>query len=136
MLSTLKLAQIKQAELPPRSDELVTEAQEALSEALTYIRTLVADLSPPVLQEFGLAVAIKWLGERMERHHLAVTVELMHEHTPVPEHHAMLLFQSVRELLMNSAKHAESKEATVRLEIADEVLRIHVRDNAGRDWNS
>jgi CheY-like chemotaxis protein len=65
----------------------------------------------------------------MDRHQLAVTVELMHEVPPLPEHHAMLLFQSVRELLLNTVKHAESKEATVRLEIADQVLRLHVRDN-------
>jgi signal transduction histidine kinase/CheY-like chemotaxis protein len=130
VLSRLKLAETRRGSgLPAKNQQLLAEAEDALSEALTYIRTLIAELSPPVLHEFGLAMALKWLGEWMDRYQLAVTVELIHEAPPLPEHHAMLLFQSVRELLLNTAKHAGSREATVRLEITDHILRLHVRDN-------
>jgi CheY-like chemotaxis protein len=41
----------------------------------------------------------------------------------------VLLFQSVRELLMNALKHAESKEVAVRLFESDGDLGIEVRDD-------
>ena len=129
VLSKLKLAQTRQVGgMPSRCNNLLKEAEEALGEALTYTRTLVADLSPPILQEFGLSAALKWLGERMERHQLAVTVDIVTDLQALPEHQSMLLFQSVRELLLNVAKHAKSKAATVRLETVDTFMRLEVRD--------
>ena len=74
------------------------------------------DLSPPVLKGEGLADALRWLERPMaELHGLTVTVE-----TDGPVHVAdeavrVLLFQVVRELLFNVAKHAGVDRATVRL---------------------
>ena len=46
----------------------------------------------------------------------------------LPDDHAVLLFQSVRELLINAAKHAKSGTATVYLEYRSDELRIEVQD--------
>ena len=52
----------------------------------------------------------------------------------LPEDQAVLLFQSVRELLINTSKYAGTGEASVELEYRDDQLRIHVRDQgAGFD---
>ncbi|HEY5931663.1 MAG TPA: response regulator, partial [Nitrospira sp.] len=52
----------------------------------------------------------------------------------LPEDQIILLFQSVRELLINSSKHAGTGEATVRMEQRDGLLKIDVRDEgAGFD---
>ena len=68
VLGKLKLGQSRRAnESQEKRDELIAETDELLSDALTYTRTLVADLSPPVLYEFGLPAAFKWLAERMQR---------------------------------------------------------------------
>jgi signal transduction histidine kinase len=46
----------------------------------------------------------------------------------------VLLFQSVRELLINSSKHAGTSEVTVRMEQCHGYLQIEVRDEgAGFD---
>jgi CheY-like chemotaxis protein len=47
----------------------------------------------------------------------------------LPEDQAVLLFQSVRELLINASKHAQSNEAAILLERTDGRLRIEVKDN-------
>ena len=49
-------------------------------------------------------------------------------YSSLPDDCAVLLFQSVRELLMNALKHAESKEVAVRLFERDGDLCIEVRD--------
>lgn len=135
VLCCLNLGQVKRQTLPPKMDELLVETEEALNQALNYCRTLIAELSPPVLRTHGLPAALKWLGEQMQHRGLAVTVELEHpSDMEIPEDTAILLFQSVRELLINVVKHAKSEQATVRLEQRDGTLRVAVRDQgAGFD---
>ena len=114
----------------PGGDTLLKQVDDMLSDALTYTRTLVADLSPTVLRDHGLAAALQWLGSYMQKHHQSVTVTVPDGDGPkLPEDQVLLLFQCVRELLINSSKHAATGEATVRMSQADGMLRIEVQDD-------
>ncbi|MBA3613377.1 MAG: hypothetical protein H0W49_10815, partial [Nitrospirales bacterium] len=127
VLVLLKLGQSKQA--PSRSQELIGQAEDIVNESLTYTRNLLAELSPPVLREFGLFAALRWLGEQMQRYSLTVTVHTdSRGDVRLPEDQAVLLFQSVRELLINVAKHAASKQASIIAEEREGSLRIVVED--------
>lgn len=130
VLGRLKLTQARRmAKLTGRAADLLQETEETLSESLAYTRTLVADLAPPVLHEFGLPAALRWLSDRMRRLDLAVTVEVDERHAcELPEDRAILLFQSARELLINVAKHAGSPHATLRLARGAGELRLEVLD--------
>ncbi|MBD0316806.1 MAG: PAS domain S-box protein, partial [Nitrospiraceae bacterium] len=129
VLSKLKLGQGKRlAQSLPACADVIKQADEVLGQALTYTRTLVTELSPPVLKEFGLSAALKWLGEQMRQHQLTVEVHAPEDEPPVREEHAVLLFQSVRELLINSSKYAGTGAASVSLRRDGDILRIEVRD--------
>ncbi|HZH50058.1 MAG TPA: PAS domain S-box protein [Nitrospira sp.] len=134
-LVRMKLGQIKRLAPPPGQAEIVREAEAVVNEALTYTRTLVTQLSPPVLYEFGLPAALKWLAEQMVRQELSVEVrQSAADRILLPEDQAVLLFQSVRELLINVRKHAGTHQAFVAIEQQDGDLRITVRDEgAGVD---
>lgn len=129
-LAIMKLSQIKQKQgLALVTTDLVNQAQQLVMEALNYTRTLVTDLSPPMLHDFGLPSALSWLADQMQRHQLTVTVETPQEDDlKLPEDQALLLFQSVRELLINVAKHGGTSRATVSLAQHDGALRLEVRD--------
>ena len=130
VLGKLKLGQgLQVADTGSRAREMIKQTDEVLGEALQYTRTLVAELSPPVLHEHGLAAGLLWLAQQMKRHDLAVTVRVPETEIALPEDQAVLLFQSVRELLINSSKHAQSNHAAIVLERADGGLRIDVSDN-------
>jgi CheY-like chemotaxis protein len=63
-------------------------------------------------------------------HHLTVEVTYAQEHIPLSEDQALLLYQSVRELLINVAKHAHASHATVALTIEpNDHLCIVVQDD-------
>ena len=136
VLGRLKLGQAKRlGGLAGPCADLVKDAEGVLHEALAYTRTLVAGLSPPVLHEFGLAAALRWLATQMERYHLTVEVEAPEVSAwPIPEDRAVLLFQSVRELLINTAKHAGVDRATVRLACPAAGVELEVRDE-GRGFD-
>ncbi len=129
VLGKLKLGQGKRlAQSLPSCADVIKQADEVLSQALTYTRTLVTELSPPVLKEFGLSAALKWLAEQMRQHQLTVSVQAPDDEPSVGEEHAVLLFQSVRELLINSSKYAGTGAASVSMRRDEDVLCIEVRD--------
>jgi CheY-like chemotaxis protein len=111
------------------------EVDRMLDQALTYTRTLVAQLSPPVLYQFGVPAALKWLGDQMERHGLRVRTHIGAERLSLSEEEAVLLFQSARELLLNVVKHAGCPLAEMRLDVVAGNLHLTVRDD-GRGFDS
>ena len=127
VLSRIKLGQAKLEEVTPAAMQAMTEVQEVMDRALAYTRTLVAQLSPPILNEFGLLMALRWLADQMQRE-LTVTLDLENEVVSLSEEQSVLLFQSVRELLMNIVKHAGTTEARISVTQAGGVLRICVSD--------
>jgi len=114
---------------------LFQEIEQTFSKALDYTRTLMAELSPPVLHELGLPTALQWLADQMKKDRLRVEVRLGTSHLPLPEHQAILLFHSVRELLLNVAKHAGTNQAILTLDVTDHQLRIAVQDK-GKGFNT
>jgi signal transduction histidine kinase len=136
VLGKIKIGQGKRyAQQSPALAEVMRQVDEVLSDALRYTRTLVAEISPAVLRDHGLPAALKWLGEYMQKLSMRVTVHVPeHLEVVLPEDQAVLLFQSIRELLINASKYAGTGEATVALEYGGDQLRIEVRDRgAGFD---
>lgn len=107
----------------------IQQACELIDESMEESRSLTSQLSPLVLYELGLPAALVWLGQWMhEQHGLAVEVEAAPDAEPGSEETAALLFQAVRELLFNVAKHAGVTTARVILDSADGCVRITVED--------
>jgi len=135
VLGKLKLAQGKRLSVDNAACLAVLNAtDEVLVTALQYTRSLVTELSPPILREHGLAASLKWLAEYMHRYEMEITVILAEEELALPEDQAILLFQSVRELLMNVRKHAGTNAARVRMEWHARGLEIEVSDE-GRGFD-
>ena len=134
VLCRMSLGQAKRIGLPARAEDLIKQTDVMLAEALTYCRTLMAELSPPVLQEEGLPAGLRWLAEHMKNQDLAVTLKIDEVgELPIPDDRAVLLFQSVRELLINVAKHGTVRTATVRMTHENGLLQLVVRDENGFD---
>lgn len=109
--------------------KVIQEADALLDQSLTYTRTLVSQLSPTCLYEFGLYAALVWLGTEMGKQGLTVKINGGNLSLILPENQAVLIFQSVRELLYNVLKHSGVNEVMVNLSIQpDNHLHIEVED--------
>ena len=104
-------------------------ASDLLRRIIDTTRTLTVDLSPPVLADEGVERLIEWLAVRMaDGYGLAVTVRAEGD-TRAPPDVQTLLFQLVRELLLNVVHHAGTATATVTIRRLDgDMLRIDVAD--------
>jgi PAS domain S-box-containing protein len=112
------------------SRQLSHEINRLLSESMDVSRSLTAELSPPILQEGGLEAGLEWLARWMlDRHALRVSLVRQSPLPNLPTDMTVLLFESLRELLFNTVKHARVSSATVVLcPFKDNYVHIQVRD--------
>ncbi len=109
---------------------IIQEADTLLGQSIAYTRTLVAQLSPVALYDLGLPAALVWLGSQMEEQDLKVNVTGGKLALTLPEDVAILLYQSIRELLFNVLKHSGVQEASLTLSLhPDNFLHIEVEDH-------
>ncbi len=115
----------------PIVQQATREIVQLLDESIQESRTLTSELSPPILHEGGLAAGLAWLARWMaDRHGLIVDLSVEGDIPSLAETVKVLLFESVRELLFNAAKHARAGSANVNVRCLQErQLRITVSDN-------
>ena len=106
------------------------EILELLNIAIEDTRDLISELSPPVLYELGFVPAIEWVAQHMQQKH-SVEITLQDDKNPKPlnDEVRVLLYQAVRELLVNVVKHAEARSANISISRDNTGIRIEVSDN-------
>lgn len=122
----------------PRADvsQLAAAVAELIDQANRATRSLAAQLAPAVLHELGLRPALEWLAEEIERRFsLAVTIEDQGLPMELSQEARSIVYRAVRELLINVAKHAAVRRATLRLGQGDGGLVVCVSD-AGQGFQA
>jgi PAS domain S-box-containing protein len=108
--------------------QAIKEVEELIDESIASSRSLTAELSPPILHVAGLNAGLEWLSRQMaDRQGLLVDLEL-EEIGDLPDDLKILLFESVRELLFNVAKHSRTRSSTVNLRQVDGSLQLTISD--------
>jgi signal transduction histidine kinase len=113
----------------------IDEIREMITEAIRYFRTLTFELSPPILYELGLEAAVCSLAEHYQKEH-GIRIDCLLDRQPKPLSDDMrdLLFQGVRELLVNAIKHARAEKITISCRREGTDIRVVVEDDgAGLD---
>lgn len=96
-------------------------------QSITVTRSLTTQLSPPL--HGGLAGGLQWLSKWMKEYHgLHVNITAQEISPQLPEEMRTMLFDSVKELLFNVVKHAETNQAEVSLSQVGRHIRITVED--------
>jgi signal transduction histidine kinase len=94
------------------------------------IRDLMADLRPPVLDDYGLLAALRWHGEQFARRADIPVVVMGEEPAPrLPAHIENALFRIAQEALTNVAKHSQARQATVTVGADSGAVRLVVTDD-------
>jgi len=125
---------IIQTQIPDRAPDLlrsrVDDSLSLVEQTTEQIRDVMANLRPPVLDDYGLVAALNWYGEQFtRRNNIAIAVE---GEEPVPRLDAQVenaLFRIAQEALANAAKHAKATQVTVTIEVDNGNLRLIVVDD-------
>lgn len=115
--------------LDPMSGRL-EESIRLVEETTRQVRNVMADLDPPLLDEYGLFSALHWLCEKFSQWSGVKTTTIGEEfHPRLPKRVEMGLFRIVQEALTNVVKHAQADQVIIRLEEDNRMARVSVEDN-------
>jgi len=138
VLARIHLANLKNSLETQTTHELADSIDTLLESSLRETRSLIFEISPPVLYELGLKPAVEWLAEHYEqRTGVKVKITSDARSASLPEDLNIVLFQSARELLVNIAKHAQAQAVSVDWKHkADFVVLTIQDDGVGFDVNN
>ena len=126
----IRLATLAKSVTDPGLANSLNEICQLLRQLTQETRLLMFELYPPSLYYLGLEAAIKELTDRvMEKYGIHVSFVDDARHKPVDTDVKILLFQAVRELLTNVAKHAQARAVSVIISGSGGNVRITVQDD-------
>lgn len=131
MAVSLDLAQVARS-FPPlnkKAKQSLSEARRVLREMSREIRTLSYLLHPPVLDELGLASAVKEYAQGFsERSGIALEVDVQSDFGRIPQETEIALFRIVQESLANIQKHSGSPTGRIRLRGNHHCVELEISD--------
>ena len=93
------------------------------------VRTISHLLHPPLLDEAGLASALRWYIEGFaQRSKIQVVLDLPEDFDRLSQESETTIFRMVQESLTNIHRHSGSKLAKVRISRSDGDVRVEVED--------
>jgi PAS domain S-box-containing protein len=134
-IQNLALAKIKLGELEREVEQtsdlpVFDDIRDLLESSIHDARSLIFELSPPVLYELGLGAAAEWLGEQFEvRYDVRCRVTANQGEKPLHVDIEVVLFQVLRELLINVVKHANAAAVDISIRRVNDRLVLRVSDD-------
>jgi PAS domain S-box-containing protein len=126
----LRLGALAGDDLPEEVTTALDEVRGQLSRAVEHTRTLIFELSSPVLYELGFEAAVRSDTERFARES-GIAFRFVDDGAPKPmaDDVAVTLYQSVRELMTNAVKHAQAANVLVTVTRVDDRACVSVDDD-------
>lgn len=108
-------------------DGTVVEIKNLVDE----VRRISSNLSPSMLEDFGIHVALDWLCKefKAQKRDLAINCEIRIDEGSTPELVKVAIYRVAQEALNNIAKHASATQVEATLEFNDSGVELVIRDN-------
>ena len=128
--SKMSLSALNRANLSDSEREILHNTSAVIDEAIRSLREISNNLSPHILNDFGLARGIKHFVDRLG----AVRDTNIKFKTTLKDERfdsniEVILYRVTCELINNSLKHADATEISVLLSQQDDMLVINYSDN-------
>jgi len=113
----------------PGAAKRLLENATMVEEASKQIRTISHLLHPPLLDEVGLASALRWYVEGFsERSKIDTTLDIPEIFADLSKDMELSIFRVVQECLTNIHRHAGSPTAGIRITQDEASLRVEIED--------
>ncbi len=111
--------------------KILDEICQTIEKIMQNVQNLTFDLGSPTLYKIGLEAAIsELLNEQLrDRHGIACKFSDDKKDKPLDDNIRVLLFQAVRELLVNVIKHAKAHKVEVAIQRVNDKIQISISDD-------
>jgi two-component system sensor histidine kinase UhpB len=122
-------------QLPPSEEEIkarLATARQLAAGALEELRKTVRGLRPAILDDLGLAPAMRWYARSMlGESGMQVEVEAPEEPIPMPPEMTTTLFRIAQEAVNNIQRHSQAKKACISLRNSGGEVYLRIEDDGG-----
>ena len=119
--------------LSPEAGRRFNENVSMVDEISRQIRTISHFLHPPLLDEAGLASALRWYVDGFSgRSRIDVKLDMPSELERLPDEVELSIFRIVQECLTNVHRHSGSSSAEIRITHEDHRLCVEIEDDGYR----
>ncbi len=126
----IELGDLQRSGLSKELISTISHLREQVERAIKQTRTLTFEMSPPELYTLGLGSAIEELARRFnEERGLRCFVDVYDNSCRLTDQLKILLYRSVRELLVNAAKHAQAESVQIIMRRANDNIEIIIEDD-------
>jgi two-component system, NarL family, sensor histidine kinase DegS len=106
------------------------ELKKTVRESLIEVRKIIFDLRPMTLDDLGLIPTLRnYLLHFQRNYGIETRLKVIGPERRFQGGLEIALFRAVQEALMNTWKHAQATCVTVKVEITDKRIRVHIQDN-------
>jgi PAS domain S-box-containing protein len=127
-LSLIKSQMSEQA--PPSVQATLEDSLDLVEGTTERIRLVMADLRPPVLDDYGLIPALDWYAKRVApRIGVEIAVSGEEPAPRLPPRTEAALFRIAQEALTNVAKHARASQVEVTVSTTDSQVSLIIADD-------
>lgn len=106
-------------------------AVDEIRNLIDEVRRISSNLSPSMLEDFGVQVALEWLCRELKVQHrdLNVNCSMRINESHMPELVKVAIYRVVQEVFNNIAKHSAATNVEASLEYSDNTVELVISDN-------
>ncbi|MBN1188040.1 MAG: cache domain-containing protein [Bacteroidales bacterium] len=108
--------------------DLIKHAESSIDESIRVVAEISNNLSPHILENFGLIAAIEWYANKIKATQ-KITISINSNiHEPLEKNLEVLLYRVTTELLNNTVKYSKATQISINI-ILKKSLFLNYRDN-------
>ena len=132
LLSVIKmlLSGFNQSNTPEVNEKIKVNLKQAVDEAIVGVREISANISPHILNNFGLKDAVgSFIKKLRPAEGIVITFETNVENRRFAYNVEVIMYRVVCELLNNTLRHAEASKISIDLQLQNDILYLEYEDN-------
>jgi len=132
LLSTVKMSvtSLLQKQSTKNDREILENTEIVINEAILSIKEISNNLSPHILNNFGLISALNsFVNKIVQAGEIQFKMDTNIENKRFDDRIEIILYRSLCELINNTLKHAHAQEILLEIFLADNLLTINYKDN-------
>ena len=118
----------RQTDDPQLSKILRKNTEDLLTQAIQETRRISHELSPSILENFGLQVAVNDICQQFNKA-VNIRCDFQSSNIPISKELELFIYRTIQELSTNIVKHAKASEASMEVFFSKDQVNINIQDN-------
>ncbi|WP_156307253.1 ATP-binding protein [Sphingobacterium endophyticum] len=105
--------------------------------AVDELRRVAHNLTPDLLEKFGIQEALSDYASRMSNEKIDIDVQFLHYVNPLNKEQQLIIYRIIQELVNNAIKHAQPSQIIIQIAEEDHEFHLTVEDDGtGFNYNN